>query len=116
MKCEILENPENGKLIKTLEDIPFTLNGKDYVVPRGFTSNGCSVPRFLWSLLSPAIDNTTIKASCVHDYLYQKGICTRLEADEFYKAQLLKNGFPNWKANLVYVGVRAGGYSHWLQK
>lgn len=113
MKCEILENPENGKVIKTLEDIPFTLNGKDYVVPAGFTSNGCSVPRFLWSLLSPAIDNTTIKASCVHDWLYENHVCTRKEADQWYRDDLKANGYPTWKANLVYVGVRVGGGSHW---
>lgn len=113
MKCEIFDTIQNGYVIQTLEDIRFTLKGNEHVVPTGYRSNGMSVPRVLWSVISPAIDNRTLRSSICHDWLYENHVCTRKEADQWYRDDLKANGYPTWKANLVYVGVRVGGGSHW---
>ena len=48
-----------------LEDFKY----KDIVVPKGFTSDGASIPRIFWSFYPP---NRTdyLPAAILHDYLY----------------------------------------------
>jgi len=44
-------------------------NNKIIYIPKGFTWDLSSVPRFLWSVLPP--DGNFIIAALIHDYLYQ---------------------------------------------
>ena len=113
MKVEIYNTSNDGKVIELLEPIPFAIKGREYVVPQGYLSNGFSCPRFLWPLISPAIDNRTLRSACIHDWLYDNHVCTRKEADKWFIDSLIENGFPRWKAWLSYLGVMAFGWSHW---
>lgn len=108
------ETKEGGVSAIVLDTpIPFEFGGKQYVVPAGTLSDGMSVPRALWGILSPCYDPVTLAPSVVHDYLYAHSeICTREEADTWYRDELLKAGFPPWKAKIVFWGVRAFGKSH----
>jgi hypothetical protein len=51
-----------------LEDVQIGL----YRVPKGFTSDGLSVPRVFWPLVSPA--GAGFKAALVHDYALARGV------------------------------------------
>ena len=85
-------------------------------IPEGFLSDGASVPRLFWRLLSPPIDPVTIAPSLIHDYLYINGSrmgLTRAEVDSWYAYALHENGYPLWKCHLTYYGIRIGGASHW---
>lgn len=113
MKVEIYETPHNGKTIRLLEPIRINVKGNEYVVPEGYESEGMSVPRALWSIISPAIDNRTLKSALGHDWLYENHVCTRKESDDWFLDSLIKDGFPRWKAWLSYVGVRMFGWRHW---
>ena len=95
MKVEIYTTAEDGKVIRLLEPLIITVKGKEYEVPTGYMSNGCSTPRCLWSLLSPAIDNRTIKSAIGHDWLYEEHVCTRKEADDWFYDDLVACGFPS---------------------
>ncbi|MBR4674192.1 MAG: DUF1353 domain-containing protein [Victivallales bacterium] len=113
---------QNGKIgdkiISNLlldEPLEFDFNGTTYTIPAGFKSDGMSVPRFLWSVISPQIDAVTLEPSIIHDFLYSEKICTREEADEWYYEALLKNGYQRIKAKLVYAGIRLFGKSHWAE-
>ena len=116
MKVEIYETPKDGKAIRLLEPLRISVKGREYVVPQGYLSNGFSCPRFLWPLISPAIDNRTLRSACAHDWLYENHICTRREADKWFLDSLIKDGFPRYKAVLSYVGVRMFGVSHYNRK
>lgn len=86
------------------------------VVPEGYVSDGASVPRLLWRLLSPPIDPVTLAPSIVHDWLYDNGASlglTRIEADAWYADALHQHGYPAWKCLLTYAGTRLGGGSRW---
>lgn len=87
--------------------------GSWHSIPAGFVSDGASVPRFLWRLLSPAVDGATLWASIVHDWSYAHAITTRDQCDVMYKKQLIEDGYPRWKAQLTYLGLRLFGASHW---
>ena len=100
--------------------------GQDFVhVPAGFITDFASSPRFLWCFIPPFGRFT--KAAVLHDYLYQKrkmvwGIggtpivhttVTRKEADDIFHEAMLVAGTPEWKAKLMYWGVRLFGWLAW---
>ena len=116
ISCQILFDKEQGTLIRTLEPIPFELDGKQYTVPAGFLSDGMSVPRLFWRLISPPINAATLVPSIKHDWLYKEHICPRIVADVLYAVELEASGFPRWKCVLVYIGVSIGGGRHWRQQ
>lgn len=88
---------------------------KHYVVPKDFITDLATVPRlpfvFWWA------GRRGDAAAVVHDWLYEFGIKfrqihDRLEADELYLEILLDTGVPWACAYPMYLGVRAGGDSH----
>ena len=109
----IFHDEKKGDVIKLLEPHEFEFKGKKYVIPEGYESDGMSIPRFFWRLICPQIDATSLVPSVEHDYLYGQKVETRKEVDQFYQSRLVEYGFPKWKANLTYWGVRMGGKSHW---
>ncbi len=84
-----------------------------YIVEEGYRSNGMSVPQCLWSIISPQYSPITLFPSICHDWLYDNHLMTREEADQWYYDALIENGYPKWKAKLVYKAVRKYGESHW---
>lgn len=110
---QIAEDEEMGKVIILVTPIRFEHNGKEYTVPAGFASDGCSCPRFFWRMLSPALDFVTLIPSVVHDWCYSTGVMGRKEADDLYYDMLVANGFGKIKSKLVWLGVRLGGSSHY---
>jgi len=80
-------------------------------VPKGFLTDGASVPSFAWRLTYPPRHPRVIEAAVLHDYLYatHAGGVTRLQADQIFYAVLLAEGATRWKARLMYAGVRIGG-------
>lgn len=77
------------------------------VVPQGFVSNGTSIPRILWSIWPP--HDYYVKAAILHDYLYNRGIGTRKEADKVFYEALKVLGTPTWLSKCFYWGVRLFG-------
>ena len=105
---------ENGiSKIKTLSEIPFVFQGKSYVVPKGFVSDGCSVPQMFWGLIAPCIDGRTIRAAIIHDWLYSTAILSRKQADEIFLQLMIEDDFSTWKAYTCYYAVRIFGSSHY---
>ena len=66
-----------------LKDFKYTLNGTEYVMPKGFTFDGASIPKFLRSFFSPV--GVLLMGGLVHDYMYKYAACK--PADK--KGQLL---------------------------
>lgn len=88
------------------------------VVPAGTQTDFASVPRIVWSYLSPE-DPVILFGSLVHDYLYSVNgrlplrTLTRAEADEILREAMLACGARKTQAWLVHRAVRIGGASHW---
>ena len=61
-----------------VKDFPYSLNGEDYVIPKGFKFDGASVPKFLAQFLSPV--GLLLIGGLIHDYGYK------------YETLLLRNG------------------------
>ena len=114
--CQMLFDAKRGTLIRIEEPIFFKIHDRTVIIPRGYISDGMSVPRILWRLLSPPIYGETLIPSIIHDWMYDSMYCSRSEADEYYYNGLRANGYPKWKAVLTYIGVRLFGGSHWGDK
>lgn len=112
IKCQILFDAKHGTLIRIDDPVFFKIHGRTVIIPSGYTSDGMSVPRFLWRLLSPPIYGETLVPSIIHDWMYDSLYCSRLEADKYYYFGLRANGYPLWKSVLTFIGVRLFGRSH----
>ena len=106
----------DGKEYVIVLDTPlrFSAYGMDYVIDAGYASNGMSVPPCLWSFISPQYSPQTLFPSICHDWLYDHHVMAREEADAWYREALIENGYPSWKAWMVYRAVRRFGESHWV--
>lgn len=107
--------------------IPFTYrvgdpNGDMFVnIPRGFVTDFASIPRGLWNVFPPATSKFS-KAAVVHDVLYKRGwiergrhhvSLTRKDCDDILKEAMEVAGV-NWLSRqLIYAGVRVGGWKPW---
>ncbi|MEO8564458.1 MAG: DUF1353 domain-containing protein, partial [bacterium] len=70
-----------------------------------------SIPRFLWTELSPVGEHE--RAAIVHDYLYWFQPCEREEADNLLMIAMTEDGVPDLQRGAVYAGVRVGGSDVW---
>lgn len=80
-------------------------------VPAGFKTDLASIPRFFWRVLPPV--GRYDKAAVVHDYLYQFNGVTRKQADDVLLEGMRVLGVPGWQCNVIYAGVRVGGWKPW---
>lgn len=83
-----------------------------FTVPAGFETDFASVPRAPIAFLLTA--DSAHAASAVHDFLYTPPHqVARDIADAVLKEASEVSGVPDWRAWLMWAGVRVGGASHW---
>jgi len=105
------------------KDWNFSLNGENYVIPKGFVFDGASVPKFLASWLSPT--GVLLVGGLVHDYVYKYTVLlkkgkkettspmTQQEADALFRdIGIEQNGF-HFLNKLAYWSLRIGGFVAW---
>ena len=105
------------------KDWYFSVNGENYVIPKGFVFDGASVPKFLASWLSPT--GVLLVGGLVHDYAYKytvllkkgkKGASapmTQNEADQLFRdINIEQNGF-HLLNKLAYWALVIGGFVAW---
>jgi len=108
-----------------VEDFFFEVNGVEYVIPKGFTFDGASVPKFLATFLSPV--GVLLIGGLVHDYAYKyEGLKPVSDADHvllhtygqksadklFRDINIEINGFY-FLNYLAYFALRIGGWVAW---
>jgi hypothetical protein len=117
MLTEIHHENERGNIITLKEELVVKWHGRMFVVPAGFESDGASVPRFLWNLISPQIAPETLRAAVAHDFLYREQVpgWTRKDADEMFYDLIREDGLSWWRSKLAYTGVRLFGAGAWKE-
>ncbi len=77
-------------------------DGVTITVPRGFGTDGSSVPR----LARAIVDRMTgIEASVVHDFLYRTQAQPKAFADDLFDAMLYENPYVSWLERKLMVGA-----------
>lgn len=98
----ILQRPLSHQIGRTRDSI---------TVPVGFVTDFASIPRYLWTELSPMAEHQ--RAAVVHDYLYWFQPCEREEADNLLMIAMQQAGVPDLQRGAVYAGVRISGAEIW---
>ena len=78
--------------------------------PKGFCTDGATIPRFLWRVLGAPMETKTIGPAIRHDWHYADGDLSRKDADDEFYSDLRDNGVSLWKASLFWLGVRLFGW------
>ena len=105
------------------QDWKYNLDGTDYVIPKGFTFDGASIPKFLRTFFSPV--GVLLIGGLVHDYMYKYTHCKPVSAkgallvvdqkraDQIFRdINIVVNGFYSMN-NLAYWSLRIGGFVAW---
>jgi hypothetical protein len=91
-----------------VEDFIITVdNDITITVPKGYVTDGSSIPRIFHRLYHPFVTEA-IWASCVHDYMYSH-LYTRFSkdfADELFKEMIKKDGGSVIMQQAFYRSVR----------
>ena len=108
---------ERGDTVTTVFPNRINFGGKSFLIPKGFESDGASVPRFFWRLVCPPVDPHAVRAGVAHDYIYrvQPADWTRADADRMFVCFLIEDGLPPFRAKLAYWGVRLFGGRIWRE-
>jgi len=106
-----------------LKDFKYTMNGTNYVIPKGFSFDGASIPKFLRTFFSPV--GVLLIGGLVHDYMYKYAACKpadkkgqlllvdQKKADEIFRdINIEVNGFY-FMNYLAYWSLRLGGFVAW---
>lgn len=88
-------------------------SGRSIVVPRGFETDGASIPRALWPIYQPW--GTWGKAAVVHDFLYrtQTRPGGRKAADAIFLEAMKVLGVPGLRRRILWGAVRMWGWIAW---
>lgn len=105
------------------KDFHYTLNGEDFVIPKGFQFDGASIPKFLHTWLSPT--GVLLMGGLVHDYGYKyatllkknkkdtNGVLSQKDMDIIFRDINIEiNGF-HLLNYLAYWALRLGGFVAW---
>lgn len=118
MLIDIHEATESGNIITLKRAFTVQWRGRKLKIPKDFESDGASIPRVLWRLVSPCIHQSTIRAAIAHDFLYRttpEG-WSRKDADEFFHDICKRDGLADFQADLAYIGLRLFGWQSWRGK
>jgi hypothetical protein len=113
--CSLL-NKQGRQLWMVMADFAYQSNvaGMTITVPQGFISDFASVPRI--PFVYDSLGDIAQRPAVVHDYLYSLGILPRDMADKVLLEAMELTEIPWSKRKLIYLGVRIGGKSHYMQK
>ena len=104
------------------KDFHYSLNGENFIIPKGFKFDGASVPKFLAQFLSPV--GLLLIGGLIHDYGYKyetllrknkttNGIRSQKRMDKTFRdINIEVNGFY-FLNYLAYWALRLGGWVAW---
>jgi len=82
----------DGETVAVLQtDMAYYTSKGLILVPKGFESDGCSMPRFFWRLFGHPFDMQYLREAILHDYLYKMQMFNRKVADTIFREELQKS-------------------------
>ena len=93
-------NSRDWPLYVLLNDLEFF----GYVVPKGFVSDGATVPRIAWALLPPV--HEYFPSAVLHDWMIEQGFPRKL-SDQVFRDSMIELGVNKYRARIMYAAVRS---------
>lgn len=88
--------------VRVLEPITY----EALTVPRGFVSDGASIPRIAWRLIGHPFDDRWIRSALVHDLRCSFRVGTWQETAEMFWACMAVEGNTGWRRDWMVRAVR----------
>ena len=89
--------------------IYISLTGTVYEVPKGFMTDGASIPRLLWTCIGDPFGKHYRRPAALHDYLYSIPSFNRALADSMFYESMRVEGLRIHKAAAMWAAVRLFG-------
>jgi hypothetical protein len=101
----------SSRCFRLTEDFTYLSAVGAITVPSGFVTDGASIPKIFWSILSPFGDY--FAAAVIHDYLYSNNNdkFSRLQADLIFKEAMFNLGVPWYRREVIFRAVHSFGGS-----
>ena len=106
--------------VRLLEDVTFEIQDLCGVrveidVPKGFESDGASIPKALWSIVGSPLDGGPLRAAIIHDHLCNEARTPRARrfADTIFAWVMEESGVPQWRRLAMFWAVRLYGVCVW---
>lgn len=84
-------------------------------VPRGFATDGASIPRLLWRVCGHPMEAPAVAAAVLHDHDYSAGTVPRAEADRRFRENLALCGVGRVRRWVFWLAVRLFGGGHYAR-
>lgn len=97
---------EDGRLVKLNKSLTFfDSNGKEWTAIAGITSDGASIPDFVWPVIGPPFRGPYVRAAIVHDqYCYSRTEPSDA-VHEMFRNAMVVDKVPSWKVTFMYGAV-----------
>lgn len=101
-----LKRLSNGHY-RVKKDWSVDLDGRRWVVQKGYTSNGITAPAAIKSRLGDGVSHPETWAAVFHDWLFTQPGMSRSRADRLFYDALIAYGVSAEKARLMHATVSA---------
>ena len=109
----VLFEPVGSDRVRVVEAIRYDVAGYPgcnhaLEIEAGYTFNGASIPRPLWSLIGTPFKPEYLEAACYHDWIceHAERYTHRTAGDEVFLQLLTDAGVPYWRRTVMFLGVR----------
>ena len=108
----VVVKPFDKYKFEVAEDLKISLNCIDFTIPKGYTTDGASVPRIFWSLYPP-YKPQWLTACVIHDYLCSQATHARDKYEAYKLADLaFKESLEYLNVNKITIFI----FYHWCDK
>lgn len=106
LKIEFTENKLNVRLLIDYW-VKFAGFGRNSIVtvPKGYLSDGMSIPRLLQPFIGEPFEGNTLKAALVHDYLCYTEKMPQMITHCLFRVMLIRDGVHPVRAWACWLGV-----------
>lgn len=110
VKVEWLRGDESERKMKLLEDfIYIDPKGKKWVAPKGYATDGASIPQAFWTLVGGPFEGAYREAAVIHDWYCDTKEEPWKDVHRIFYYANRAAGVSEHKAKVLYTAVLAGG-------
>ena len=116
---KLIAIPPDYELYEVPESFEYHIGYEDsdevVKVPKGFITDGASIPKFAWSIIGSPMGKYSA-AAVVHDFLYHTKKYTRRKSDAIFLEAMKVLGVPWWKRKVMWLSVRLVAWISWNKR
>ncbi|WP_426994083.1 DUF1353 domain-containing protein [Methylomonas sp. CM2] len=110
IKVEWVRGDESERRMKLLEDFVYVdPSGKQWIAPKGYETDGASIPKVFWSIVGGPFDGQYREAAVIHDQYCDIKTEPWKDVHRIFYYANRASGISETKAKILYAAVRVGG-------